>query len=144
MSDTYVISIKPEFANKIYKKEKMVEFRKVIPKEAVGSFFFVYSSAPEKKVICMFKCTKVITDTNKEKVWKKTKKNSGITKEFFDEYFKDKDYATALVFEEVIPTQLGAMERLDYYGIKTPPQNYAIAFKNLGELKKHILQELKQ
>lgn len=142
MSNIYVISIKPEFANKILKGEKKVEFRKVIPKEAVGSFFFVYSSSPEKKVVCVFKCTKVISDADKEKVWKKTKKDAGITKEFFDEYFKEKDYATALVFDSITQTCLGGMERLDYYGIKTPPQNYAIAFKNIEELKQSIIRQL--
>lgn len=141
--DTYVISIKPEFANKILNGEKKVEYRKVIPKNSAGSYFFVYSSAPEKKVICVFKCTRIIVDKDKEKVWNKTKAHAGITKEYFDEYFKDKNYACALVIEDVIPTLLGEMEKLSYYYINTPPQNYAIAFKGLEkELRDNIIRSL--
>lgn len=40
-----VISIRPEYAKKIYEGEKLFEFRKVPPR-SFGTRFFVYESAP--------------------------------------------------------------------------------------------------
>lgn len=47
---TILLSIKPEYANKIFDGQKHYEYRKRIPKKEVSKIV-VYSSAPEQAVI---------------------------------------------------------------------------------------------
>ena len=50
-----VLSIKPEFANKIFDGSKKFEFRKVIFKNEKIKTVIVYASSPVQKVIGGFK-----------------------------------------------------------------------------------------
>ena len=50
---TILLSIKPEYANKIFDGQKHYEYRKRIPKKEVSKIV-VYSSAPEQAVIGEF------------------------------------------------------------------------------------------
>src|ERR1700733_12001815 len=90
-----VLSIKPEFAEKIFQGTKRYEFRRAIFKNPDVRKFLVYASSPVKKVIGEFEIDKIISH-DLETLWDKTKKFSGISKEYFLAYFIDKDQGFAI------------------------------------------------
>ncbi|WP_370931089.1 ASCH domain-containing protein [Bartonella sp. DGB1] len=117
-----ILSIKPEFVDKIFSGEKKYEFRKSIPKRLGISNVVVYSTLPVGKVIGEFTFRKILSLTPNA-LWDITKDSSGITKEFFDDYFRDKSlahafeidsfnlYSAYLDISEILPSGL-------------PPQSY--------------------
>ncbi|TLU75377.1 ASCH domain-containing protein [Mannheimia varigena] len=117
-----LLSIKPEFVEKIISGEKKFEFRKTLPKRVDVTTVVVYSTMPVGKVVGEFK----VKDTHSyepESLWEKTKDFSGITKHFFDEYFSTKSLAHAFeidsfeLYQE--PKHISEVIRSG-----TPPQSY--------------------
>ncbi len=89
-----LLSIKPEYAEKILSGTKKYEFRKAIFKKDVDTVV-IYATKPVGKVIGEFKVDNILQDQPKE-LWKKTKVHSGITQNFFDQYFSGRDKAFAI------------------------------------------------
>lgn len=94
-----LLSIKPQFAVKIFDGTKKFEFRKSIFKNSKINTVVVYASSPMQKVIGEFTFDEIMEE-NPEVLWEKTKKHSGITKEFFDEYFFNREKAFAIRVKE--------------------------------------------
>lgn len=117
-----LLSIKPEYAFKIFDGTKLYEFRKVIFKNKEVKTVIVYASSPVKKVIGEFDIEKVLVD-NPENIWDKTKTNSGITKEFFDSYFAKKKYAFAIKVKKTKRYDLPKELKKDY-DISFAPQSF--------------------
>src|SRR5688500_16929427 len=90
-----LLSIKPEFAFKIFDGTKKFEFRKVIFKNPGITTVIVYASSPVQQVIGEFEIDDIYS-SNPDAVWKMTKKHSGITEDFFYEYFADREVAHAI------------------------------------------------
>lgn len=112
------MSIKPKYVEKILSGEKKYEYRKTLLKKDVESIL-VYSTFPVKKVVCEIKLLEVVKGTL-EYVYNKTNKESGITLEEFNNYFKNKSIAYAY--------KLGSIKRLNLtlkeIGVPTAPQSY--------------------
>ncbi len=89
-----LLSIKPEFASKIFEGEKKFEFRRSIFKRPVERVI-VYASSPVCKVIGEFEIEELVSD-DLEKLWKKTKKHAGITEDYFYAYFSEKEMGHAI------------------------------------------------
>jgi len=89
-----LLSIKPEFAEKIFAGTKLFEFRRSIFKKNVTTVV-VYASFPTCKVIGEFKIGSIIND-NIDRLWTKTKKYAGIDKDFFYSYFDNKSEGFAI------------------------------------------------
>lgn len=117
-----LLSIKPEFVEKIISGEKKFEFRKTLPKREGVTTVVVYSTMPVGKVVGEFKVKDMLSYTP-ESLWEKTKDFSGITKHFFDEYFATKSLAHAFEIDtfNLYETPLGIAEVLPS---GTPPQSY--------------------
>ena len=45
------ISVKPEFADKIVRREKSIELRKIKPHVNPGDYIIIYASSPVKSVV---------------------------------------------------------------------------------------------
>lgn len=90
-----LLSIKPEFAEKILLGEKLFEFRKVLPRTHKLTTVVIYATMPVGKVVGEFKVGEVLTDTPK-KIWDSTRLSAGISKKYFNEYFTGKDLAHAI------------------------------------------------
>lgn len=93
-----ILSIKPEFVEKIFSGEKRYEYRKVLFKQKVDTVY-IYASRPISKIVGEFKIGEIICDTP-ENIWKLTKEQSGVTKKFFDKYYKGKEKGVALKIKE--------------------------------------------
>ena len=94
-----LMSIKPVYVEKILNGEKCYEYRKIAPKKEVYKII-IYSTSPIKKVVGEVSIKNILI-LEKEELWNKTKDKSGITKEFYDSYFKNKSIAVAYELGEV-------------------------------------------
>jgi predicted transcriptional regulator len=116
-----LLSIKPEYANKILNGSKRYEFRKVLPSKEIDKVY-LYATMPLGKVIGEFTCEGVISDTP-EQLWEKTKTHSGITEYFFYDYFKGRKVAHAIKANAVkrydAPLTIQAIAPID-----SPPQSF--------------------
>ena len=95
-----LMSIKPKYVKKIIRCDKKFEFRKAIPKKEFKRIF-IYSSAPEKKIVGMFSVKHILVGTPAS-IWDKTKQKAGITHEDYNRYFSNKELAYALEIEKLI------------------------------------------
>lgn len=126
-----LMSIKPEFVNRILTGEKQYEFRKSIFKENVERIY-IYSSYPVKKIVGYFEVDEII-HKSPEELWNSYSDVSGISKKDFFEYFKDREKGYAIkinnlkVFDEFI-------EMKDYTG----PQSFCY-IENSDYLMKLLL-----
>ena len=81
-----LLSIKPEFAEKILDGTKRFEFRKGIFKNQEISIVVIYATMPLGKVVGQFQIETILSG-EPESLWKETKKYAGISKQFFDSYY---------------------------------------------------------
>ena len=93
-----ILSIKPEFVAKIFSGEKQYEYRKVLFKQKVDTVY-IYASRPISRIVGEFKIDEILCDTP-ENIWKETKRQSGVTQNFFDKYYKGREKAVALKIKE--------------------------------------------
>jgi len=121
MRTQVLLSIKPEFANKIFEGSKKYEFRRALFKSKSVKRVVVYASSPIQRVIGEFEIGGIITQ-KKNKVWGATKQHSGIEKDYFDEYFEGKDVAHAIKI--VNPRRYDSPLCLSDFNIKTAPQSF--------------------
>ena len=117
-----LLSIKPEFAHKIFDGTKKYEFRKQIFKDSSIKKVIVYSSSPEQKVIGEFKIDTILRDTPSA-IWLQTRDYSGIRQAFYDEYFRGRQNAYAI---KVASTRIYEQKKdLSDFDIMFPPQSFA-------------------
>ena len=83
---TILLSIKPEYANRIFDGQKQYEYRKRIPKKEVSKIV-VYSSAPEQAVIGEIEVIKTLK-MKPSPLWNSTKANAGISRSKYRKYFR--------------------------------------------------------
>lgn len=93
-----ILSIKPEFVEKIFSGEKQYEYRKILFKQKVDTVY-IYASRPISKIVGEFKIAEIICDTPAN-IWNQTKEHSGVTKSFFQKYYAGKDKGVALKIQE--------------------------------------------
>ena len=117
-----VLSIKPEFANKIFDGSKEFEFRRAIFKNKNVKSINVNSSSPVQKVIGEFDIAEIFND-NLDELWQLTKDQSGITKDFFYKYFSNKEKGFAIKIKNKRKYKTPKCLRKDYN--LNPPQSFA-------------------
>lgn len=115
-----LLSINPEHVENILKGNKTYEYRKVRCRENIDTII-IYSTSPVMRVIGEAKILEVIDDTP-DRVWEETSSQSGISKEFFCSYFKNKKRAIAYKLGTVIKYK--NMQSLTEYGINSAPQSF--------------------
>ena len=117
-----VLSIKPEFAFKIFDGSKKFEFRKAIFKNNNVKSVIVYASSPVQKVIGEFEIGKIFNN-DLETLWNLTKEHSGITEAFFYEYFSEREKGFAIQIKNKKIYKEPKCLKTDYN--LHPPQSFA-------------------
>lgn len=117
-----LLSIKPEFAFKIFEGKKRYEFRKAIFKRKDVTKVIVYASAPISKVIGEFEIAEIIHD-DLERLWQETNRYAGIDKDYFYQYFAKREtgYAIKIQRARLYDDKLCIRQ---HFGL-TPPQSFA-------------------
>ena len=120
MKKKILISIKPEHVQNILKGIKKYEYRKVVAKQDIFSII-IYETTPVKRIVAEAEIIHVLM-CSPEELWKLTKEESGISKEFFDEYFEGKEIAYAYKLGKI--KVYDEPKTLLEYGVKTAPQSF--------------------
>ncbi|MEP4091628.1 hypothetical protein [Reichenbachiella sp.] len=117
-----ILSIKPEFAEKIFNGSKRFEFRRRLYKNKEVKAVIVYASAPISKIIGEFEIGDIIHD-ELNSLWGTTNEYSGISEDYYLEYFKGKErgYAIGVKKAELYDKPICIKET---FGIN-PPQSFA-------------------
>ena len=115
-----LISIKPEHVQNIISGKKKYEYRKVVARQDVSSII-IYETFPTKQVVAEAELREILI-LPPEKLWEKTKKYSGISKDFFDKYFLNREKGYAYKLGKV--TVYNKPKALSDFGIKYAPQSF--------------------
>lgn len=124
-SNILLISIKPEYANKIFDGSKTVELRRVRPRLREDDIVIVYASCPEKALFGWFEVERIIEE-NPSKLWHKVENKAGINRKTFDSYYEGATLGYGILLKKSFPFN----KPIDLETIKEkwsefrPPQSY--------------------
>lgn len=111
-----LLSIKPEFGEKILEGEKQYEFRKAVFSDpAAVEKVILYASSPVQQIIGYFSFSQIYQDTPTA-LWDRFGDLSGIdSRERFLSYFSEKEEGYAIEIDEATPlrTPVDPWEQLD-------------------------------
>lgn len=116
-----LLSIKPEFADKIFSGTKKYEFRRSIFKKKEVKTVVVYASSPVQKIIGEFEIETIIKEEI-NRLWNLTKDFSGISEDYFFEYFSNKDNGFAIKIKRTKKYKRPLSIKEDFNA--TPPQSF--------------------
>ncbi|HEM3497435.1 TPA: ASCH domain-containing protein [Streptococcus suis] len=118
-----LLSIKPEFVEEIIEGKKRFEYRKKVFKRTDITSIVIYATKPYGKVVGEFEIAEIIEE-NLDVLWDKTKNFSGISEEFFYDYFKNRESGFAIKIKEFVEYE----EHLELSefdsSIKVAPQSF--------------------
>lgn len=117
-----ILSIKPEFAEKIFEGSKRYEFRRTLFKNTQVKAVVVYASAPISKIIGEFEIESVL-HKELDRLWDDTREFSGITRDYYEQYFTGKELGYAIKVKKTKRYQEPLCIK-EAFGL-TPPQSFA-------------------
>lgn len=118
--ESILLSINPEYVEKIFAGSKKYEFRKRLANKAVGKIL-MYSTAPIMKVVGEVQIVETISDSPTA-LWECTKKFAGISRDKYRKYFKGCKVAYAYRLGQVI--RYDPPKELSEFNISLPPQSF--------------------
>lgn len=118
-----LLSIKPQYAKRIFSGEKKYEYRRNLFKRPDVDTVVVYATKPIGKVIGEFKIEAVL-EGKPEFIWEQTKLYGGIDEKDYIDYFaeRDKGFAIQIKTAKVYKKPLELTEINP--NIKYPPQSF--------------------
>lgn len=121
-----ILSIKPEYAHKIFSGQKTIELRRQIPKHLTdGDLVIVYSTSPDKMIIGFFTVKEVIkiTPTN---VSEDILTDSCISRIEFQRYFDSANYGYAIKIDQcwTLPVKIELQDLKKKDNNFNVPQNF--------------------
>ncbi|GGM81687.1 hypothetical protein GCM10010967_11800 [Dyadobacter beijingensis] len=95
-----LLSIKPEFVEKIFNGKKKFEYRKVLFSNREVKTVVVYSTMPVGRIVGEFEIKSIHQDSPNE-LWSKTKEFAGVDGVFFNDYFNGRNSGFAIEIGQV-------------------------------------------
>lgn len=121
-----VLSIGPEYANKIISGTKSVELRRKFSKRWIGCRTVVYATSPEKRLVGEARIANVVNG-DPDRIWYAFAGELGCSRQEFDNYVGSSIEVFALVLDDIVryaePIPLRVLEHLIASDID-PPQSY--------------------
>jgi predicted transcriptional regulator len=116
-----LLSVRPEYANKIFSGGKKYEFRKTYFNKDVDKIY-IYCTAPMQKILGVIFFEKIIYDSP-IRLWQKCNGFSGMTKNEFFNYFKGRKKGFAIVIKKAVAFDkpIDPKSKLSNF---TPPQSF--------------------
>lgn len=115
-----LLSIKPQYANRIFEGTKKYEFRKHLAQNNVDKII-VYSTAPEKLVLGEVEVIGTLS-MKPSPLWEATKKEAGISRSNYRAYFRGCSMAYAYKLGKA--TLFETPKVLAEFGINQAPQSF--------------------
>lgn len=122
-----ILSIKPKYVSKILEGTKTYELRKTIFKNTEIKTVLIYASSPISKIIGEFQIEKIV-HLQKNELWNVVKDKAEVDKDFFDEYFENKEKGYAIAIKNVKKYK-DDIDINEEFGIKAP-QSFAYVKKH--------------
>ena len=95
-----LLSVKPKFASLIVNGSKLVELRRTVPAQTVGTIA-IYSSSPVQAIVALADVKETI-EASPAKLWTIAKvKGSGLTRAELMDYFESKKTGFAILLQNV-------------------------------------------
>lgn len=116
-----LLSIKPEYVEQIINGNKKFEYRKRIFKKNVEAVI-VYSTMPVGKIVGEFTIEKIINDSPEE-IWNQTCKYSGVSENFFKDYFSKHKEGFAIKIKDFLEYKEPISPK-DIFNNFVAPQSY--------------------
>lgn len=127
-----LMSVRPEFADRIMRRKKTVELRRKFSTRWIGHRINIYASAPVMSLVGEARIAGVAVN-QPEKIWDKYHDRVGCTRAEFDAYAAGAEEIYAIELDEVQPYRAGLPLTLVSHYVKealTPPQSYFTLEKN--------------
>jgi predicted transcriptional regulator len=117
-----LLSIRPSHVENILRGRKTFEFRRRVFARREITRALIYCTKPVGRFVAEFEIEGILRDTP-ERLWRKTRSGSGISKQFFDDYFAGRDEAFALQIGRVrqFSEHVHPLDIIDDF---TPPQSF--------------------
>ena len=119
-----LLSIKPEYVERILNGTKKFEYRKKIFKNKNVNTVVIYATKPIGKVVGEFYIRNIIED-NPQTIWNLTNKYSGISKNSFDEYFHNVQEGFAIEIAHFVKYKKELELNEVSIKLKSAPQSFA-------------------
>lgn len=123
---TILLSIKPEYVSRIFDETKKYEFRRTRARKDITKIL-IYATSPIMQVVGEVEVVDVIS-LKPSPLWEMTKKEAGISRAKFREYFRGCQLAHAYKLGEV--SKYAEPKPLTSYGISSPPQSFVYINKS--------------
>lgn len=125
MTDVVLISMKPDYAKRIFSGRKKYEFRRRRPAFGEKSLLIVYSSTPERSILGHFIGLEILED-KPLRLWSMVKSEAGMSLLDYRSYFCGTDFGYAIKVSEptkwAMPLTLSRIrQRFPKF---MPPQSY--------------------
>ncbi|MGA9048046.1 MAG: ASCH domain-containing protein [Dehalococcoidia bacterium] len=116
-----LLSIKPEYATKIFEGSKKYEYRRAIFKRQEVATVVIYASNPVKRIIGEFQIGTIL-QAHPDILWYKTGQHAGITKKKFFSYFAERETGYAIKIRETKRYEIPYT--LNEFMLSWPPQSF--------------------
>jgi predicted transcriptional regulator len=125
MPKVLLISLKPEFADKILDGTKSIELRKCTPKVEIGDLVIIYTTAPIKEFVGICEVKEIIK-MSPSKMWDNYSALLGIDYIRYKQYYKDSKIAVGIKLGILTKFDVGIPLSLvkSYFPKFSPPQTY--------------------
>lgn len=117
-----LLSIKPQYVEKIVSGEKKYEFRRTIFKRNDIEKVYIYSCSPVSKITAAFEIERILIDSP-ERIWKQCYKHAGILRKDFFLYFKGSELSYAIEIGSVDDFPI-PIDPYHIFGDFKPPQSF--------------------
>ena len=118
--ESILLSINPDYVEKIFAGSKKYEFRKRLANRTVDKIL-MYSTAPIMKVVGEVQVVETIS-ASPTALWECTKKFAGISRDKYRKYFKSCKVAYAYQLGQVI--RYDPPKELSEFNVSLPPQSF--------------------
>jgi len=118
--ESILLSIKPEYVERILDGSKKYEFRKRLANKSIETIL-LYATAPTKQIVGEVQIMEILVATPTA-LWEQTKNHAGITRKKYREYFKD--CKTAYAYKLGVVTRYDPPKELSEFSIVQPPQSF--------------------
>lgn len=118
--NSIIISINPKHVKNILNGTKKYEYRTIKAKKKINKII-IYETSPIKKIVAEVELIEILENTPSI-IWQSTKNFSGIDKDFFDNYFKNRNNAYAYKLGEI--KKYDRPKKLSDFGLTVAPQSF--------------------
>jgi predicted transcriptional regulator/DNA-binding XRE family transcriptional regulator len=133
-----VLSIKPQYSEKIIAGSKTVELRRRFPVSAPnGTLAYIYSTSPIRAMVGVAEIKDVLK-LRVEHIWAEYEKSAFIKQADFEKYFEGLDFGVVVIFDDAraFERAIPLDELREKFGFE-PPQSFLYAKRDLRKALKH-------